>query len=103
MSDTLSAIVSTARRGKTHPALYIGVAGDSPRTPSSRITLRGLDRIELRRGDARTIERTRVDGAEVGVISLADARMSSQHARLSRVGGAWILEDQGAKNGTWIG
>ncbi|MEO7094786.1 MAG: sigma 54-interacting transcriptional regulator, partial [Polyangiales bacterium] len=46
---------------------------------------------------------TRVDGAEVGVISLGDARMSSQHARLSRVGGAWILEDQGAKNGTWIG
>jgi DNA-binding NtrC family response regulator len=36
-------------------------------------------------------------------ITLADARMSGQHARLSRLGAAWVLEDLKSKNGTWIG
>jgi DNA-binding NtrC family response regulator len=103
VSDTLSAIVSTQRRGRSYPALYVGLAGDAPRTPAARIGLRGVDRVELRRGTTRRVERTRVDGADVTILELADPRMSSQHARLSRVGTAWVLEDQNAKNGTWVG
>jgi len=28
--------------------------------------------------------------------------MSSLHARMSRLGGAWVIEDLGSKNGTWV-
>src|SRR5450755_4019972 len=103
VSETLSAIVSTGRGGRTSPALYVGLAGDSPRQPPARYSLAGLDRVELGRGDMRRATRATTSGAEVLAISLADARMSGQHARISRIGAAWVVEDLGSKNGTWLG
>jgi pSer/pThr/pTyr-binding forkhead associated (FHA) protein len=103
MSDTLSAIVSTARRGRSQPALYVGLTGDAPRTPPARISLGGVDRVDIGRGDARRIDRASHDGVDVVSVRLGDARMSSRHARLSRLGGAWVVEDLQSKNGIWIG
>jgi transcriptional regulator with GAF, ATPase, and Fis domain len=37
------------------------------------------------------------------VLELGDARLSSQHARITRLGAAWFVEDLQSKNGTWIG
>jgi DNA-binding NtrC family response regulator len=102
MGETLSAIVSSARRGRGHPALHVGLAGDAPRTPPARFGLAALDRVDIGRGDARRFDRRTVDGAERAVMTLSDARLSSQHARLSRIGGAWVVEDLGSKNGTWV-
>jgi DNA-binding NtrC family response regulator len=103
VSETLSAIVSSDREGRAFPALHVGLAGDDPKQPPARYSLAGLDRVDLGRGDARRA--TRTSSAEVDIlgITLADPRMSGQHARLSRLGGAWVLEDLGSKNGTWIG
>jgi transcriptional regulator with GAF, ATPase, and Fis domain len=103
MSDTLSAIVSTPKRGRGKPALFVGLAGDAPRTPPARISLAGIDRVDVGRGDVRRIDRRKADGADLVTVALADARMSTQHARLTRLGGAWIIEDLGSKNGTWVG
>jgi len=103
MSDTLSAIVSSTRRGQGKPALYVGLAGEAPRTPPARISLAGVDRVELGRGEARRIDHKKADGADLATVVLADARMSTQHARVTRLGGAWVIEDLGSKNGTWIG
>jgi DNA-binding NtrC family response regulator len=103
VSETLSAIVSTGRGGRTYPALYVGLAGDAPKQPAARYTLAGIDRVDLGRGELRRTSRATTGGAEVLAITLADARMSGQHARISRVGGAWVVEDLGSKNGTWIG
>ena len=103
MSDTVSAIVSRALATRVRPALYVGLCGERPQTPSARIGLGGVDRIEIGRGDTRRMERSKSGGAQVLTISLADSRMSSQHARLSRVGGTWVVEDLGSKNGTWVG
>jgi DNA-binding NtrC family response regulator len=36
-------------------------------------------------------------------VTLADPRMSTNHARMSRVGGRWVLEDLDSKNGTTVG
>ena len=99
----MSAIVSGTRRDRSVPALFVGLAGDTPLAPPARIGLGGLDRVDLGRGATRRIERARSDGAETLAIALADPRMSSKHVRLSRVGGAWIAEDLASKNGTWIG
>src|SRR5262245_5975849 len=103
MSETLSVIESTGRRMRAAAALYLGLSGDSPTTPGARASLRGIDRVELARGDNRRLERSHVAGADVLTIVLADARMSSQHARITRIGGAWVLEDLGSKNGTRVG
>ncbi len=103
MSDgTLSAIVTTAKRTRAQPALYVGLAGDAPRSPPARISLARLDRVDIGRGDQRTVTRRTADGAELVSLTLADARLSRQHARLSRLGSAWVAEDLQSKNGTWI-
>lgn len=103
MSDTLSAIVSEAPRTRRKPALFVGLAADAPRTPPARISLARSDRVDIGRGELRRFERRSVGGADVIALALADARMSSQHARLTRLGGAWVIEDLGSKNGTWVG
>ncbi len=103
MSDTLSAIVSSGRTGPAKPALFIGLAGDAPHTPPARIPLGDVDRVDLGRAEARSIKHTTVDGARVVTVALADPRMSTNHARLTRVGGRWVLEDLDSKNGTTIG
>jgi len=103
MGDTLSAILSTPRPGRRGAALYRGLCADDPRSPPARIPLGGVDRVELGRGDHGGTERRSVDGAEVVQIRVVDGRMSTAHARISRVGGDWVLEDLGSKNGTWIG
>jgi transcriptional regulator with GAF, ATPase, and Fis domain len=68
----------------------------------ARIGLGGVDRVELGRGDDRRMARSKIDGALVLTIAFPDSRMSSQHARLSRVGATWVIEDLGSKNGTWV-
>ncbi len=103
MSDTLSAIVSSARRSRSHPALYVGLAGDAPHTPPARLSLGGLDRVDIVRGDRRAVVRGRDRGADAATLALVDARLSSRHARLSRLGARWVVEDLQSKNGTWIG
>ena len=103
VSETLSAIVSTAKGGKTSPALYIGLAGDAPHHTPARIALVGLDRVDIGRGEIRRTSRARSGGAEVLTLAIADGRMSSTHARLSRLGAVWVLEDLQSKNGTWLG
>ena len=101
MSETLSALVSpTQRRG--HPALFVGMAGDAPRQAGARLGLRGIDRVDIGRGDARRFVREHVDDVHVLTVTLADPRLSTRHARISRIGRSWVLEDLESKNGTWV-
>ena len=103
MSDTLSAIVSSGRTGPGKPALFIGLAGDAPHTPPGRIALGDVDRVDLGRGETRSIKHTTSDGARVVVVTLADLRMSTSHGRITKVGSQWVVEDLGSKNGTTVG
>jgi transcriptional regulator of acetoin/glycerol metabolism len=103
MSDTLSAIVARPRRAGGQPALFVGIVADAPRTPQARISLAGIDRVEIARGEGRKVERKTIDGVAVVIVTLSDPRMSTKHARLSRLGTTWVVEDVGSKNGTWIG
>src|SRR4051812_39480397 len=99
VSDTLSAITPTARRSRTHAALYVGLAGDAPHTSPARIGLDGIYRVEIARGGCRSV--TRPEHAAV-VVTLADPRLSSRHARLTRLGTSWVVEDLQSKNGTTL-
>jgi hypothetical protein len=64
----------------------------------ARWSLAGTDSVLLRRGDE--CKSTRDERALE--IALGDPRMSSNHARLIRIGERWIVEDRGSKNGTII-
>jgi transcriptional regulator with GAF, ATPase, and Fis domain len=103
VAETLSAIVSSGREMRTQPALFVGLVADTPSSPPARYSLAAVDRVDLRRSDARTAIRSRTDGVEVLELGLSDVRMSGKHARISRVGNSWVLEDLGSKNGTWVG
>jgi hypothetical protein len=85
-------------------ALYVGVAGDAPRTPPARIALGDVDRVDIGRTvEARSIKRGTGDAARTVTLALPDPRMSTNHARLTRSGDGWVIEDLGSMNGTTIG
>ena len=80
------------------PALFVGLAADDPFQPPARFGLATVDRVDIGRADRRQCKRSN----GVLTLSLQDARLSSQHARIARIGAAWVLEDLGSKNGTWV-
>src|SRR5690349_12283266 len=102
MTETLSVVVSGLRSRPHQPALYVGLFADAPATPPARISLAGVDRVEIRRSAARSITPTTIEGAAVVELGLPDARLSQHHARLSRRGTTWVFDDLGSKNGSWI-
>ncbi|MBL8620291.1 MAG: sigma 54-interacting transcriptional regulator [Myxococcales bacterium] len=82
--------------------LIVALAADQPRAASSRHLLDDVDQVELGRGAVRDVERRTSGGRRRLTVRLADAAASEQHARLTRVHGAWIVEDLGAKNRTFV-
>ncbi|HUS30020.1 MAG TPA: sigma 54-interacting transcriptional regulator [Kofleriaceae bacterium] len=102
MSETLSAIVSAGAKTRAQPALFIGLAADAPRAAGARLSLADIDRVDLGRGETRAFTRRTADGARLLVAVLVDARMSTQHARITRLGTRWFVEDLASKNGTLV-
>jgi len=103
MGETVSAIISTTRPTRAQPALYVGLVGDDPRAAPARFGLADIDRVDLGRGSERSAIRRVADGSRLLVLSLADTRLSSQHARVTRLGSTWFIEDLKSKNGTLFG
>ncbi len=71
--------------------LIVALAADQPRAASSRHLLDDVDQVELGRGAGRDVERRTSGGRRRLTVRLADAAASEQHARLTRVHGAWIV------------
>ena len=89
-----------------HPAgealgdqLFVVLYADRPLSPPSRHSLLGIDEVVFRRGAEITVSRAgrRLD------LQLPDARVSGEHARMSRGFSTWFLDDLGSKNGTFVG
>ena len=102
MTETLSVVVSASGR-RASPALHLGLRADAPRSPPARWSLHGIDEVLLGRADRQGVARRAAAGVTGIEIGLADARMSTRHARLSRALGRWVIEDLGSKNGTLVG
>jgi DNA-binding NtrC family response regulator len=103
MGDTVSSIISTKRTTRALPALYVGLAGDDTRAPPARYSLDGVDRVDVVRGARRGVVRRAADASRLLVLTLADVRLSSQHARITKLGASWFVEDLQSKNGTLVG
>src|SRR5687768_9119061 len=76
--------------------LFLGLQCDRPFAAPPRWSLVGLDVVTL--GPA--VPRDIVRAGDKLTVRLPDARMSTTHALLSRLGGHWVVEDAGSKNGT---
>ena len=87
--------------GVGQPWLFLALRCDRPIDGGARISLGGIEKVTLGRAPAVTVERGRVEGVNSLHVGIPDSRVSSVHARLQCVLGAWILEDAGSKNGTF--
>ena len=87
--------------GKGQPYLFLTLRCDHPLEGGARFSFQGADQVSVGRGGALQVERQQGETSSIR-ISVPDGRMSSRHARLQRVLGAWMIEDAGSKNGTFV-
>jgi transcriptional regulator of acetoin/glycerol metabolism len=86
----------TREAGK--PFLFLVLRCDRPLSSGARFSFAGADAVTIGRGTGLSLERS---GHSLR-IEIPDPRMSAAHVRLQRVLDAWVAEDQGSKNGTFI-
>ncbi len=102
-SQTISLVSPGERAGvRAGAQLIVVLECHRPLASGSRHLLADVDVVELGRGGEREVTRAETGGRRVLSVRLADGAMSSPHARLLRVQGRWILEDQASKNGTVV-
>jgi hypothetical protein len=96
--DTLTRRSINLSPAVTSAHLFLALECDRPLALPARYCLGGLSEVGIGRGAERSavIEQDRLQ------LRVADGRMSSSHARLGRVGGSWVVEDQDSKNGTLV-
>ncbi|HTM20595.1 MAG TPA: sigma 54-interacting transcriptional regulator [Kofleriaceae bacterium] len=81
---------------RSRPQLFQLIDCLRPLQAPWRHLLDGVDQVDLGRGE-RAVVRDRA--ARRLRLRVDDGRVSTEHARLVRVPGGWLLEDQGSKNG----
>lgn len=79
--------------------LFVVLHRDAPALGGARYDLTGVDAMEIGRGHAREAHRRDAGRLE---LRLPGKRISKVHARLTRQGDTWLVEDQGSRNGVFI-
>lgn len=100
---TESVIEHSPPPGRDTPFLFLALESARPLAGSARYDLRAIDEVRLGRGSARGAARSASESCRTLALSTPDTRMSAAHARVARLGGRWVLEDVGSKNGVRIG
>ncbi len=80
--------------------LFVVIEGARPTAGGLRHSLDGVDEVTVGRGDARSVEPA--SGAARLALRIPDRKVSVLHARLTRLGHRWMVEDQGSTNGTSV-
>jgi transcriptional regulator with AAA-type ATPase domain len=100
MSDATLSTISHSSIGNQPGAvqadeLVLLLECDRPLAASARHRLADVSEVAIRRGTRRTVERnaTRLQ------LAIPDARVSTLHATIRREGLAWVVADEGSKNG----
>ncbi len=83
-------------RQGVYPALYLLVECDRPSAGSLHVSLRGIARVEVGRGERRTLDRGEPSGLR---LTVPDPWMSVAHAELACALGEWTIRDAGSRNG----
>ena len=82
------------------PMLFVALEADRPLVRGARFSLVGVDRVVIGRGDDRHVVRS-ADGHTMS-LRLGGPWASTQHASIRAIGGDFILEDLGSRNGTFV-
>jgi transcriptional regulator with PAS, ATPase and Fis domain len=98
MTTTPMLSYETPPAAPLRPCLFVVMSAAFPHGPSSRHDLAQLKQVLIGRGDGGV----RRDN-QVVQLAISDGNLSSQHATIHHHDGAWIVEDVGSKNGTWVG
>ena len=101
------AVDLSSRRASRSPSTGRGMTGGKPKSKPARAG-KAPSSVALHDPEAKKARTFRLSGAlEIGradacQIQLADTYASQHHARLSPRDGAWLLEDLGSTNGTYV-
>jgi DNA-binding NtrC family response regulator len=102
VDETLDEVAVSARGSVADaPVLFLALEGDRPHARGARFSLVGVDTVTIGRGHARVVSRS-MDGRSLD-LRVPGRWMSTQHVALRAAGADWIVEDQGSRNGTFIG
>jgi len=101
-THTLSALddAEPPSRAERHPCLFLVLEAHRPLAAPARIQLADVSEVVLGRGAPRAIDLDD-EGRRVSV-RLDAPRMSSKHARLTKLLRRWVIEDMGSKNGIHV-
>ncbi|MCW5807263.1 MAG: sigma-54-dependent Fis family transcriptional regulator [Deltaproteobacteria bacterium] len=83
------------------PCLFLVAQGTRLLEAPARVLLGALDEVRIRRGERLDIAPRPQHPRDLELV-LPDARISSDHARLTFVGRRWHVEDQRSRNGTFV-
>lgn len=87
---------------RREPQLILLLNSAAPFEPSTRLLLGDLSGVAIGRGSPCGIDVRASSAGRVARIDLPDVAVSARHASLTRIGDAWLLDDQHSKNGTWV-
>jgi DNA-binding NtrC family response regulator len=82
--------------------LYVVLDCERPLAGGARYSLDQIDEVLIGRGREQRITRETADGRKRLVVLLPGRRLSSVHARIRRVDGAWAVVDAGSTNGSYL-
>ncbi len=104
MSDsTLTQAPSSSSDGVRRCAyLYLALDCAQPAAGGARFGLDGVSTVQLGRSERRSATRDQSPAGPRLQLGLSDRWMSTTHARLERIMGRWVLEDQHSKNGVRV-
>jgi transcriptional regulator of acetoin/glycerol metabolism len=102
LSVTQSVLDDEASAARGRSFWFLVLESARPSAGSARWALSELDELRLGRGPERAATPQSDRAARQLRVSAPDPRMSTTHARLARLGGHWILQDSGSKNGTRV-
>ena len=95
--DTLSVESEPSCDARATPFLFVAFESSRPLAGSARHSLAGVDEVAIGRGD----ERVERDAGRLR-LQFPDARLSGEHATLTRRGDAFTLKDLDSKNGSHV-
>jgi DNA-binding NtrC family response regulator len=89
-------------RARAVPYLIVVLECDRPVAAAARFSLEGVDTVNVGRGSSREGRRRTEHDGTVLDLRIAAATLSTEHARVRRVGAGWVVEDCGSTNGTFV-
>ena len=100
LDDTLTAELEPEGSAQRLPFLFVAFESMRPLAGSARHALAGVEATAIGRGNP-LVERTPGTAGRLR-LQFPDARLSSEHAVISRQGGSFVLTDLDSKNGSHV-